>query len=227
MASAMLMTAAHGALYVFYSIHLVSQGYGKTLVGFLWTLGVVAEIFVFLWMPRISHPLFPARRAARLLCPGCVALCRMIGWGVAFIGFWCWRSYCTRRASAPTTRRRWPPSTTGLRRASRRGRRRSTAALPTVPAVLVVPCSPAGCGKPGCRTDLQRLGGLLARVVWPLSGMAFRVIRRHGACAIITGPFCSTHHGKNALRQTLGQPRRPRGRRHLRCSTSTATWCTR
>jgi PPP family 3-phenylpropionic acid transporter len=34
MASAMLMTAAHGALYVFYSIHLVNQGYGKTLVGF-------------------------------------------------------------------------------------------------------------------------------------------------------------------------------------------------
>jgi hypothetical protein len=30
----MFMTAAHGALYVFYSIHLVAQGYGKTLVGF-------------------------------------------------------------------------------------------------------------------------------------------------------------------------------------------------
>lgn len=85
MASAMLMTAAHGALYVFYSIHLVSQGYGKTLVGFLWTLGVVAEIFVFLWMPRIS-----IRFSLRAVLLTCFALAvfrfAVIGWGVAFIG---------------------------------------------------------------------------------------------------------------------------------------------
>lgn len=33
-AACFLMSAAHGALYVFYSIHLVSRGYGTTLVGF-------------------------------------------------------------------------------------------------------------------------------------------------------------------------------------------------
>lgn len=42
----MLMTAAHGTLYVFYTIHLVGAGYSKTVAGGMWTLGVVAEIFV-------------------------------------------------------------------------------------------------------------------------------------------------------------------------------------
>jgi PPP family 3-phenylpropionic acid transporter len=80
----MLMSAAHGALYVFYSIHLVAQGYGKTLVGLLWTLGVVAEIFVFLLMPRISR-----RVSLRHILLGCFALAvlrfLLIGWTVEFI----------------------------------------------------------------------------------------------------------------------------------------------
>lgn len=85
LAAGMLMTAAHGALYVFYSIHLVAQGYGKTLVGLLWTLGVVAEIAVFLLMPRIS-----ARVSLRVILLVCFALAvvrfSMIGWAVEFIG---------------------------------------------------------------------------------------------------------------------------------------------
>ena len=48
-----LMSAAHGPLYVFFSIHLVDIGYDKTLVGGLWSLGVVAEIVVFLFMPAL------------------------------------------------------------------------------------------------------------------------------------------------------------------------------
>lgn len=80
----MLMSAAHGALYVFYSIHLVAQGYGKTLVGLLWTLGVVAEIFVFLLMPRISR-----RTSLRRILLGCFALAvlrfLLIGWTVGFV----------------------------------------------------------------------------------------------------------------------------------------------
>ncbi len=47
------MSAAHGALYVFYSMHLVAHGYSKTLVGWMWTLGVVAEIAVFMGMPQL------------------------------------------------------------------------------------------------------------------------------------------------------------------------------
>ena len=47
------MSAAHGALYVFYSLHLVEHGYSKTLVGWMWTLGVIAEIAVFMGMPQL------------------------------------------------------------------------------------------------------------------------------------------------------------------------------
>ncbi|MCK9379595.1 MAG: MFS transporter [Sulfuritalea sp.] len=81
----LLMSAAHGALYVFYSIHLVAQGYGKTMVGLLWTLGVLAEIVVFLLMPRIS-----ALVSMRRILLACFALASLrfmlIGWAVEFIG---------------------------------------------------------------------------------------------------------------------------------------------
>ncbi len=81
----LFMTASHGALYVFYSIHLVAQGYGKTLVGALWTLGVVAEIVVFLLMPRIS--LQVSMRTILLACFLLAALrFLLIGWTPGFIG---------------------------------------------------------------------------------------------------------------------------------------------
>ena len=84
-AAGLMMTAAHGALYVFYSIHLVAHGYGKTLVGLLWTLGVVAEIVVFLFMPRIA-----ALVSMRRILLACFALAvlrfMLIGWTVEFIG---------------------------------------------------------------------------------------------------------------------------------------------
>lgn len=85
LAAGLFMTAAHGALYVFYSIHLVAQGYGKALVGLLWTLGVVAEIAVFLLMPRIAVGV-----SMRRILLACFVLATLrfllIGWGVAFIG---------------------------------------------------------------------------------------------------------------------------------------------
>lgn len=75
------MSAAHGALYVFYSIYLVDNGYGKALVGWMWTLGVLAEIAVFLSMPRLMkrHSL-----RAILLFSFAAAVLRflLIGWGV-------------------------------------------------------------------------------------------------------------------------------------------------
>ena len=48
-----LMAAAHGPYYTFYSIYLVDHGYSKGAVGWLWALGVVCEIGVFIWMPRL------------------------------------------------------------------------------------------------------------------------------------------------------------------------------
>jgi MFS transporter, PPP family, 3-phenylpropionic acid transporter len=44
---------AHGALYAFLSLHLEALGYSATSIGMLWTLGVLAEIVVFLYLPRL------------------------------------------------------------------------------------------------------------------------------------------------------------------------------
>lgn len=83
-AACFFMSAAHGALYVFYSIYLVSHGYGTTMVGFLWTLGVVAEIIVFFFLPRLLH-IF--RLHTILLFSFACAVVRflMIGWGVEWL----------------------------------------------------------------------------------------------------------------------------------------------
>ena len=75
------MSAAHGALYVFYSIFLVAHGYSKGLVGWLWALGVIAEIGVFLAMPLLLRAF--SLRTILLASFGCaVARFLMIGWGV-------------------------------------------------------------------------------------------------------------------------------------------------
>ena len=55
LAACFFMSVAHGPLYVFFSIHLVEHGYDKTAVGLLWSLGVVAEILVFMAMPRLMQ----------------------------------------------------------------------------------------------------------------------------------------------------------------------------
>ncbi len=46
-----LMAMAHGALYAFYTLHLERLGYSGAAIGTLWTLGVLAEIVVFLYLP--------------------------------------------------------------------------------------------------------------------------------------------------------------------------------
>ncbi|MBZ0131385.1 MAG: MFS transporter [Rhodocyclaceae bacterium] len=83
-AACFFMSAAHGALYVFYSIYLVSHGYGTTMVGFLWTLGVVAEIVVFLYLPRLLH-IFRLRTILLFSFACAVARFLMIGWGVEWL----------------------------------------------------------------------------------------------------------------------------------------------
>ena len=63
------MAVAHSPYYTFYSIHLVDHGYSKGLTGWLWAIGVVCEIAIFLWLPRLYaaytlrpkiHKLLPA-----------------------------------------------------------------------------------------------------------------------------------------------------------------------
>jgi MFS transporter, PPP family, 3-phenylpropionic acid transporter len=56
-----LMQASHGPYYTFFTIYLENFGYSRTLIGQLWGLGVIAEIGVFLLMPRLL-PRFGARR---------------------------------------------------------------------------------------------------------------------------------------------------------------------
>lgn len=47
------MAAAHGTLYAFLTLHLERAGYSSTMIGALWTLGVLAEIAVFLYLPAL------------------------------------------------------------------------------------------------------------------------------------------------------------------------------
>nr|WP_211163027.1 MFS transporter [Aromatoleum diolicum] len=75
------MSAAHGALYVFYSIYLVDHGYGKSVVGWMWALGVVAEIVVFMFMPRLLRRY--SMRGILVVAFACAVLrFVVIGWGV-------------------------------------------------------------------------------------------------------------------------------------------------
>jgi MFS transporter, PPP family, 3-phenylpropionic acid transporter len=48
-----LAKASHGPYYGFFTIYLEDAGYGGTAIGALWALGVIAEIGVFLLMPRL------------------------------------------------------------------------------------------------------------------------------------------------------------------------------
>jgi len=75
------MTMAHGAMYAFYSIYLDEAGYPKTLIGALWTLGVVAEVIAFLWLPRLLRRF--SLRALLLASFACAAVrFPATGWGV-------------------------------------------------------------------------------------------------------------------------------------------------
>jgi PPP family 3-phenylpropionic acid transporter len=50
--AALLMQVSHGPFYVFLSLHLAANGHSPAVVGLLWATGVLAEIVMFLWLPR-------------------------------------------------------------------------------------------------------------------------------------------------------------------------------
>lgn len=83
-AACIAMSAAHGAFYVFFSIYLSDHGYGKALVGGLWSLGVLAEIVVFFYMSNLTKR-FGLR--AILLASFAAAVLRFLltGWGVGVL----------------------------------------------------------------------------------------------------------------------------------------------
>ncbi|MBJ6137758.1 MFS transporter [Marinobacter litoralis] len=52
-----LLQVSHGAYYTFFSIHLEQHGYGKLSIGMLWSLGVIAEIVLFLFLHQLTRRL--------------------------------------------------------------------------------------------------------------------------------------------------------------------------
>jgi PPP family 3-phenylpropionic acid transporter len=62
-ASTALMVSAHASLYTFYSLYLERSGYSKTVIGAMWSLGVLAEVLLFYF----QAPLFKRWGAMRMM----------------------------------------------------------------------------------------------------------------------------------------------------------------
>ncbi|EHJ4130519.1 3-phenylpropionate MFS transporter [Escherichia fergusonii] len=71
-----LLQGAHAAYYGFSAIYWQSAGYSASAVGYLWSLGVVAEVIIF----ALSNKLFRRFSARDLLLLS--AVCGLIRWGV-------------------------------------------------------------------------------------------------------------------------------------------------
>lgn len=64
--TALAMQLSHGAFYVFLSLHLDRNGYSAQAIGGFWAVGVVAEIGMFLLVPRVMRRFSP--RAIMAVC---------------------------------------------------------------------------------------------------------------------------------------------------------------
>jgi PPP family 3-phenylpropionic acid transporter len=84
LASAFFVAVSHGTLYTFLTLHLQRLGYSGTLIGLLWTLGVVAEIAVFFYLPALFRrlPLSTILMASAAL--GVVRF-QLIGWAADWL----------------------------------------------------------------------------------------------------------------------------------------------
>lgn len=71
-----LLQGAHAAYYGFSAIYWQSAGYSASAVGYLWSLGVVAEVIIF----ALSHKLFRRFSARDLLLLS--AVCGVVRWGL-------------------------------------------------------------------------------------------------------------------------------------------------
>lgn len=49
----LLMQASHGPYYTFYTLYMEQHGYSRGAIGQLWALGVMAEVLLFMLMPRL------------------------------------------------------------------------------------------------------------------------------------------------------------------------------
>lgn len=74
-----MIIGSHAAYYAFGSLYLTSLGYSKSLIGFIWAFGVMAEVILF----AFSNKLFKSARSLHLIIIGSIA--GMIRWGT--LGF--------------------------------------------------------------------------------------------------------------------------------------------
>lgn len=84
LASAFFMAVAHGTLYAFFTLHLQRLGYEGSLIGFLWMLGVIGEIGVFLFLPAFFRRF---RLSTILIASAACGVARflVIGWAADWL----------------------------------------------------------------------------------------------------------------------------------------------
>ncbi|MFD2207254.1 MFS transporter [Kiloniella antarctica] len=74
-----MIIGSHAAYYAFGSLYMISLGYSKTLIGFIWAFGVMAEVILF----AFSNKIFKSARSLHLILIGSIA--GIIRWGT--LGF--------------------------------------------------------------------------------------------------------------------------------------------
>ncbi len=79
-----LNQASHGPYYGFFSILLRDLGYREGLIGLLWALGVVAEVVMFLAVPRLL-PRFGTRRLMLLTLALTAVRWLLVGWAAQWL----------------------------------------------------------------------------------------------------------------------------------------------
>lgn len=79
----LLLQAAHGAYYSFFSLYLQDLGYGRGAIGLFWSVGVVAEVLMFLIMHRVL-----LRFGVRLLLLASLALAALRWWLIGHCSEW-------------------------------------------------------------------------------------------------------------------------------------------
>lgn len=81
--SGLLLQAAHGAYYSFFSLHLQDIGYGRTAIGLLWSVGVAAEVLMFAVMHRVL-----LRFGVRTLLLASLGLAALRWWLIGHFSDW-------------------------------------------------------------------------------------------------------------------------------------------
>lgn len=84
LATCFLLQISHGPFYTFFSVYLEQHGYSRSVTGLLWSLGVLAEVFVFMFMHRLL-----SRFSLRQIMLSSLALSVLRWWLLAyFVDSW-------------------------------------------------------------------------------------------------------------------------------------------